>query len=114
MNGAGISNHLIVNSDLIIGFQTTALIEAQLTDKPIIYTGWTETEKKLRDELIPLHNFKGVETVYSAEELYTCIQSWQDGKNIGGDRAARKEVTDQYLRADGFSTKRIHDLILDK
>jgi hypothetical protein len=47
------SNGLIVNADCIIGFQTTALIEAMVTEKLIIYTFWGEAREKLSLDLIP-------------------------------------------------------------
>ena len=46
---------LINDSDVIIGFQTAALIEAMYTDKPIIYCGWGESFKKIKDTLIDYH-----------------------------------------------------------
>lgn len=101
MEGASLSNHLIVNSDLIVGFQTTALVEAMLTEKPVIYTGWSDTEKKLRDDLIPLHNCKGIDKADSKDSFAKLLDSWVAGEKVGGDLTYRKEFTDYYLSADG-------------
>lgn len=101
IEGADVSNHLIVNADLVVGFQTTALIEAMLTDKPVVYTGWSLTEQKLRDALIPFHSCRGLAIADSKECLVDILSAWAAGGSVGGDLAHRKELTDYYLNADG-------------
>ena len=105
--GAGISNQLIVNADLILGFQTTALIEAMLTDKPVFYTAWTETECKLREELIPLHESAGLNWLRSPEDLRRDLELWAAREWVGGDLAQRKVFTDAWLFADGKVCSRL-------
>lgn len=46
---------LIKESDVIIGFQTAALIETMFTNKPIIYCGWGEVYEKIKDTMIEYH-----------------------------------------------------------
>ncbi|MHC4395568.1 MAG: CDP-glycerol glycerophosphotransferase family protein [Planctomycetota bacterium] len=69
MGGSSISNHLLVNADIIIGFQTTALIEAMFFKVPILYTFWTASAESFAKELIPFHKSGGVEVIGNAEEL---------------------------------------------
>lgn len=111
--GAAISNHLIVNSDLIIGFQTTAITESMLTTKPIFYTAWGPTEQKLRKELIPFHETDGLDRIASPVELMTKLDLWNKGEKVGGDITQRKAFTDQWLSADGHVCKRIAAELLE-
>ncbi len=112
MDGAGISNHLIVNADLIVGFQTTALIEAMLTDKPVIYTQWGPTEAKLRHDLIPFDACDGLEHARSAEHLVQLLEAWSAGRPIRGAPAARRKFTDEYLHADGMVANRLKQALM--
>lgn len=105
--GAALSNQLIVNADLIVGFQTTALIEAMLTDKPILYPMWGETEKKVREYLIPFHSTGGVEKIISPEQFKDKLTRWLRNESLGGDLQQRKRFTDYWLEADGKVASRI-------
>ncbi len=40
ITGAAASNALLAHAQIVTGFQTTAMIEAMMMDKPVIYTGW--------------------------------------------------------------------------
>jgi hypothetical protein len=43
---------LIIESDVVVGFQTTALYEAAVAGKPVIYAAWGETFESAKDLLI--------------------------------------------------------------
>jgi len=60
IGGAEVGNELIRRSDLIIAFQTTAVIEAMFLNKRIIYTAWDENYQRLSDDLLPLHRAPGI------------------------------------------------------
>ena len=111
MQGADVSNHLIVNADLIVGFQTTALTEALLTDKPVVYVGWGATEPKVRDQLIPFHQCEGLERAGSRERFVGILDDWFDGRPAGGDRTKRRAFTDAYLGADGKACARLREAL---
>lgn len=115
MDGAGISNHVIVNADLIIGFQTTALTDAMLTDKPVLYTAWGPTEERVRDLILPFHRTRGLEWITSAAHLRATLEAWISAPNvstaIGGNRRCRKEFTDYFLLADGHVGERLRDAL---
>lgn len=113
MEGAYVSNHLIVNADLIVGFQTTALTEAMLTNKPVIYTGWSTTEKKVREHLIPFQICKGLQIAESKKHFAEILHSWTSGAGVGGDVASRKEFTDHWLNADGEVCDRVAEALID-
>jgi hypothetical protein len=48
--------HLMVNIDIAVGFQTTALLEAMIAQKPIVYTHWTDAVYRAAPGLIPYHD----------------------------------------------------------
>lgn len=111
--GSAISNHLIVNADCIIGFQTTALIEAMLTDKPILYTFWGEAKDRWSQDLIPFHETRSVQTVTSPKELIEQL----DDKLLHSAitpavRSARDAfVAEYFTNVDGHSSERaLHTL----
>lgn len=109
--GAAISNQLIVNSDLIIGFQTTALIESMLIHTPIFYTGWGQTEQKVRNHLIPFHESSGIEKIGSKADLMCKLEMWIKGDSVGGELSERKAFTDIWLNADGNVSSRIAEIL---
>lgn len=109
LDGAGVSNHLIVNADLIIGFQTTTLTEAMLTTVPVIYVAWGSTERKVRRHLIPFHDCEGIEKADSRDMLAALLHKWSAGQSLGGDRSRRRAFTDYWLHADGRSCERVGD-----
>ncbi len=47
--------HYIANSHVVVGFQTTALMEALAAGRHVIYTWWTEPTREYEKDLIPLH-----------------------------------------------------------
>lgn len=61
---------LILGTDLVVGFQTTALYEAVVARKPVIYAAWGSTFDEVRDTLIRFDEFPGLVTwARSAHEL---------------------------------------------
>jgi len=80
IRGSSISNQLLVNSDIIVGFQTTVLLEAMLLRVPILYTFWGKCVNEFAEELIPFHKTGGVEIVRSADELRKKIKYYIDTK----------------------------------
>ena len=47
------ARRLIVTSDVVVGFQSTALLEGMLVGRPVVYTGWDIESSRLAAELIP-------------------------------------------------------------
>ncbi|MFH1171407.1 MAG: CDP-glycerol glycerophosphotransferase family protein [bacterium] len=108
VTGSTLSNHLIVNADCIIGFQTTALIESMLTDKPIIYTFWGEAKTKWSNDLIPFDTTKGVLVAESPEALrQSVIDAIAYPELTPEQRSAREHFVQEYLQmVDGHSSER--------
>lgn len=106
--GSTISNQLIVNADCIIGFQTTALIEAMITDRPIIYTFWGEAKDRWANDLIPFHETAGVQTVTNPDSLLAALEAIRAMQPINATtRQARdKFVTEYFTSVDGQASSR--------
>lgn len=67
--GAKISNHLIVNSDVVAGFLTTALIESMVCGKPIVYPFWGDVKEKWSENVIPFHKSKALYITKNKEDF---------------------------------------------
>lgn len=64
------TRQLIVNADIVVGFQTTALLEALALGKNVIYTFWTDEVHAYKDALIPYHEYSDIlMCARSAKEL---------------------------------------------
>ena len=67
---------LIVSADVVVGFQTTALMEALAAGRPTVYTWWTEATRQYEPDLIPFHRERDALTVAeSPRELGDAIRS---------------------------------------
>jgi hypothetical protein len=72
--------NLIVHSSVVIGFQTTALMETMLTAAPIVYTGWVEEHERYLPWLIPLALSGACYLPGSAEEMVSWALDLLDGR----------------------------------
>lgn len=114
---------LIINADVIIGFQTTAMIESMFTAKPVLYPAYGELYSKIADDLIPLHRSGAVEWIHSKEELYERIVSYVNNPE---SRVVTKEMllNRQEFRERYFYTpdgnvglrtyQAVHDLLMER
>lgn len=55
LNPGGDVRQYIANADVVVGFQSTALLEALAAGRPTVYTWWTEAALAHAGELIPFH-----------------------------------------------------------
>jgi len=113
VTGPSLSNHLIVNADCVIGFQTTALSEAMNTDVPIIYTFWGEAKDRWSEDLIPFHKTNALFVATSPDMLKTYIDtSMHDFTMTKDQKEARKQFINEYLSVvDGESCKRTFETL---
>lgn len=111
--GSIISNQLIVHADCIIGFQSTALIESMLTDKPIIYTFWGEARDRWSEDLIPFHKTEGVLVAASPADLNRMIDQCLTSPELSkAQLKARQLFVDEYFyRVDGHASERTLEAI---
>ncbi len=112
LSSAYSAQELLTNADIIVGFQSTALLEAMFTSRPIVYGGWGELHDELVDRLLPLHQTPAVIHAKSADGMLQALTGLLDGGppfQVGQDVLdARKEFKERYFhKPDGNVGKRI-------
>lgn len=111
LSGPELSRHLIVHADLVIGFQTTALIEAMLAGKRVVYTEWSGAVLDNRHNLIPFHDAEGIDIAHSRAEFQTLLHTILDNEafSVAAEAAAaRKPLVDVFIpNADGEVSGRV-------
>jgi hypothetical protein len=111
LHGPEIARHLIVHADLVIGFQTTALIEAMLAEKRVIYTEWSKEVCANQHHLIPFQNAAGIDIVRSRQEFSVLVDGTlrQHAFAVADDTMdARKRFVDIFIpNADGNASRRV-------
>jgi hypothetical protein len=114
IGGAKLSNELILNSHIVIGFQTTALIEAMLCGKPIIYTYWGDAPK-IADFLIPFHLSDSLWVAKSLKEFDNIFEKCLSNLQVPDNHVeARKIFVEKYFHnCNGKTSERILDLIFE-
>lgn len=89
---------LIVAADVTVGFQSTALFEAMLAGRPVVYTGWDETATALGDELIPFQRWGAeIVVVRDAKELPAAVVAARGEHCEAEVLRSRREIAERYL-----------------
>ncbi len=99
---------LIVAADVTLGFQSTALLEAMLAGRPVVYTGWDDTAATLGDELIPFHEWdQEITVVRRARELADAVEAASGATCSTTVLRGRREIAERYLGPlDGHAGER--------
>lgn len=106
------NRQLIVNADIIVGFQTTALLEALLAGKEVIYTFWTDEVRSLRDALIPYHRYSRILTcARSPEDLISQIFTRTERGAPARRKGSLKPVEEHLGPVDGRASERVLTVI---
>lgn len=89
---------LIVGADVVIGFQSTALIEAMMARRPIVYTGWDPEAKELADDLIPFARWPDVvHVVEDRREFAATVAAAQGWEPPQAAQAHADALVEHYL-----------------
>jgi len=104
---------LITQNDIIVGFQTTALFEAMIIGKKIVYTFWTESVNILKNRLLKFHEFDECISVSKSKlELKSLLLD--PTSIIGGDNITESLLNHRINRfesilgkSDGRSSLRV-------
>lgn len=92
------ARRLIVGADVVIGFQTTAMIEAMIARRPIVYTGWDPEAKALTDQLIPFGRWPDVVHVVEDQRRFASMVEAARTSELSPAAAARAdEIVEHYL-----------------
>ncbi len=117
VGGSSLGNELLRRSEFIIGFQTTALIEAMFLNKPIVYTCWDPNFLRLKADLLPFHNAPGVNQATTRREFQDITRTLLKQpagylEEVRREKRARRKFVDQYLyRPDGNVCRRFYDSV---
>jgi hypothetical protein len=109
------ARRLIVGSDVIVGFQSTALFEAMLARKPVVYTGWDEEAKSLSSQLIPFAQWPTlIHVVERSDDMVATVEAAR-GASYDDVRAAQAdEIVERYLgRIEGDAAERTVAVLRD-
>jgi hypothetical protein len=107
------ARHLIVNAQVIVGFQTTALFEAMAAGKKVVYTFWSEPAFRFAASLIPFHEMgEALYIARSPQELTDLVLS-DHGSVVSEEQARhRQQVFEEYLGPlDGHAAERSLKLV---
>jgi hypothetical protein len=114
VGGSNISNELIVRSELIIAFQTTAVLEAMFMNKNVIYTGWDPAEELLKEQILPFKEAPGIVVARTFKQFKTVCNRFFEGdkcdfefsEEVKAQRAAM--VSEYFYKTDGQVCNRFY------
>jgi hypothetical protein len=101
--------HYILDADIVVGFQTTALLEALAAGRPSVYTWWTDEVARYEADLIPFHREKDALVV--AESPSGLRRAFEASIGAGTNREASELVTRYLGPIDGRAAERCWDEI---
>ena len=110
------TRRLITDADVVVGFQTTAIAEAMLANKQVVYTMWGERVNEVLDMLLPFHTLDGsIEVARSPEELLAAIVDSKP-RILTPAQVQRREafVTELFGPADGRAAERVWDVVAER
>ena len=117
IGGASTANELIQRSELIIAFQTTAIIEAMFLGRRVIYTAWDANYARFASDLLPFHKAPGIVVADSRGRFDAVCARFFSGDHSdfqfpAEDMAARDAFVNEYLyRPDGHVCERFFEAI---
>lgn len=108
LDSKGDTRQYIVNSDVVVGFQTTAMFEALGAGRETIYTFWSEPAVKFADALIPFHHAdEALSVARSPDELIAMVQAAGAARPDEVHRSLRDKFFSEYLGPlDGHASER--------
>ena len=118
LDGSKSSFDLIRLSQAIIGFQTSGMIEAMNTKKPIFYSAWGDLYNDIRDSLLPIENSKCLTVSKSKAELYNnlcnLINNYGDISNKEFKQESRALLVEKYFeKSNGKVSERLANIIYE-
>jgi hypothetical protein len=113
------ARRLIAGSDVIVGFQSTALIEAMLARKPVVYTGWADEAKSLSSQLIPFAQWPTlINVVERRDEMVATVEAARGEPYDAPQSSHADEIVERYLgRIEGDAAERtvaiLHQTVME-
>jgi hypothetical protein len=99
---------LIATADAVVGFQSTAMLEAMLAGRPVIYTGWDPLALSVGDQLIPFERWRQeIAVVDDAASLADTVEAAAAKPCSASVLSRRRVIAESYLGPlDGHAAER--------
>ncbi|MGI8509597.1 MAG: hypothetical protein ACR2MQ_09755 [Gemmatimonadaceae bacterium] len=103
---------LLLASDVVVGFQTTAIAEAMIAGKRVVYTFWTATAEREKALLLPFHGMEdAIDVATSPRDLRDRLTAPALPLS-DAIRAKRQGYCEPYLGlVDGSASRRVWDCV---
>jgi hypothetical protein len=100
---------MIVEAHAVIGFQTTALLESALAQKPTLYVAWGDLYDLVAPNILPWSDLGyGMKWVRSEGQLEaTLCAILKDGQQEEFRQVDRSKLSNYFYQADGRVTERL-------
>ncbi len=107
------ANELIAGADVVVAFQTTALIDAMHTEKAIIYCAWGDNYRALREGLIDFEDYAregAIAYARSPEEFRRFLSL--DAKDLTTNVLTRRAIRERFTtNPDGMVSRRFGEWV---
>ena len=99
---------LLLEADVVVGFQSTAMLEAMVAGRPTLYTAWDAEVRRLSDELIPFARWGDVIDVVDESALLADRVRAARGRVCTSEQLARRRAIAEQLLGplDGHASQR--------
>jgi len=103
---------LLLSVDTVVGFQTTAIAEAMIAGKRVLYTFWTDNVKRVQTLLLPFHEMgDAIEIATSPSDLDERLQS-PVAALTEAVKLKRQQYCEPYLGiVDGAAAARVWSVV---
>jgi hypothetical protein len=110
------TRRLIADASVIVGFQTTALLEGMLAGRPVVYTGWDARAVEIQAKLIPFHDWgELIDLVPTADALADVVRGARAFPRGTPEWERRREIFEEQLGpVDGQCAARTLDAIAEQ
>ncbi len=119
LDGSKSSFDLIRNCQAILGFQTSGMIEAMNTNKPIYYVGWGDLYKDIKDTILPLEDSNCLTVCQSKDQLYdslcNLINNYENITLQNDQKYSRAKFVEKYFtKSNGLVSDRLANIIYER
>ena len=102
---------MIAKAYAVIGFQTTALLESALAQKPTLYVAWGDLYDLVAPNILPWsESGYGMKWVRSEEQIEVTLRAiLKEGQSKEFRQVDRSKLSNYFYQADGHVTERLLD-----
>jgi hypothetical protein len=106
---------MVAEAHAVVGFQTTALLEAALAQKPVFYVAWGDLYDMVVPKVLPWSEpGYGMTWIRSESNLETTLQALLRGEISDAIlQADRSKLSNYFYQADGHVTERLLNRLIE-